>query len=244
MQLVALRDWYPRFGDWTGTLVPQSDRIGFVVHHTVGGTNQDPEAYARAVADYHYGKWGVPGGYNYLVGEDGVVRVMCGLAFRGVHSGTHEWNYKSLGLAFQGDFRTHQPSDLMLDAARELIAETPVPADQWGHRDVRPEPTTCPGQKLYDLLPLEVDMSAYGPENWDAADWAAFDNRGGKAAWAGGYTILGRHPNTVLRSIEAKVDALDVEGLSEAEMDERVDRIVERINAQPAAFIAKLKSKL
>lgn len=158
MQLVALRDWYPKYAEWTGTFVPVEDRVGWVIHHTVGGNGDDPERYARIVADLHHERWGVPGGYNYLIGEDGVIRVMCGFSFRGVHSGTHEWNYKSLGLAFQGDFREAPPTELMLDAAREIIADTPIPTDQWGHRDVRPEPTTCPGGYLYDLLPLEDDM--------------------------------------------------------------------------------------
>lgn len=155
--IIPLSEWYPAMASKVSlTKVPWEDRTHWVHHHTVGGAGSNPLSYARLVADMHYDKWRVPGGYGVLVGTDGVLRAMCGLDGLGVHAGTHEWNRRGVGLAFQGDFRNIPPSDVMLDAARGLIAAHPL--EQTTHRAVRPEPTSCPGQKLIDLLPLEDDM--------------------------------------------------------------------------------------
>jgi hypothetical protein len=184
-EIVSLRVWYPAMHDkWqqrladlarqgVKTVYPLTERVGWVIHHTVGGTNQSPLAYARGVADMHWKSWLRPGGYNFLVGEDGRVREMCGYTHLGAHAGTNEWNRKTLGLSFQGDFRTRPPSDVMLEAGAEFIADTPIPEDQWTHRAVRPTPTTCPGDAFIRLLPLEAEdmtpeqiMDALGIKPW------------------------------------------------------------------------------
>jgi hypothetical protein len=170
MQIVPLNVWYPAMAaKWTGTAVPRSEREAWVIHHTAGGTGRNPLSYARSVADAHYLKWGVPGGYQALVGTDGIVREMCGLDRQGVHSGTHYWNRHGLGLAFQGDFMEVPPPEVMLDAAVGYIAQ--IDLDQTWHRAVRPTYTDCPGDALIALLPLEDDTVK--PPDWarTATQW-------------------------------------------------------------------------
>jgi len=171
VSVIPLSKWYPSmYEKWEARLaelrragvsvdVLPSDRRGLVIHHTVGGWGVNATAYARQVADQHWNQWKRPGGYNFLVGFDGVMREMSGLTHVGVHSGTTEWNVAALGLAFQGDFRTIAPHKGMLDAGRHMIGTTPVKSDQWTHREVRPSPTTCPGNALIALLPLEPSMT-------------------------------------------------------------------------------------
>ena len=94
-----------------------------------------------------------------FLGLDGQIYEMSGLLHVGAHAGTTEWNRRGLGLAFQGDYTSHLPADRMLAAAVEIIDTSGAPYDQWGHRDVRPDPTACPGNRLYAYMPLEVGMS-------------------------------------------------------------------------------------
>lgn len=173
MDIVPLGVWYPAMAaKWDGDPVPWSAREAWVHHHTAGGVGSDPLRYARSVADGHWAKWGVPGGYNFLIGLDGVIREMCGYDNEGVHAGSHEWNRVGVAVCFQGDYRVKAPSEVMLDAARELIASRPLP--QTTHRAVRPTPTTCPGAALAALIPLELEDDMPSPKDWTAEDWAAF----------------------------------------------------------------------
>lgn len=169
-EIVPLENWYPSMADkWADrlaylesrdvkTVYQLSERTHWVHHHTVGGVDHDPTGYARIVARLHWDKWLRPGGYNLLVGTDGRIREMSGLLHRGVHAGSREWNIRGLGLGYQGDYRNRPPSDRMLAAAAELIGEYPL--DQTYHRAVRPTYTSCPGDALIRLLPLEVGMAS------------------------------------------------------------------------------------
>lgn len=211
LEIVPLKVWYPGLAaQWTGRKVPRSEREAWIVHHTAGGINSSPLAYARQVADMHFDRWGVPGGYQALIGTDGLVREMCGLDHQGVHSGTHYWNRHGLGLAFQGDFRTKPPSDEMLTAGAKYMSLMSV--SQTHHRAVRPEFTHCPGDALIALLPLEDDMPS--PKDWTAEDWQTFKEQTAGWRWGGdGYTIPDPvsgnpyHPNTMLRAIRGATNA-------------------------------------
>jgi hypothetical protein len=251
-EIVPLRFWYPAMYDkWQRrldelarqgikTVYPLTERIGWVIHHTVGGTGQNPLGYARGVADMHWKSWLRPGGYNFLVGEDGLLREMCGYTYLGAHAGTNEWNRKSLGLSFQGDFRTRPPSDVMLERGAEFIAETPIPADQWTHREVRPTPTTCPGDAFIRLLPLEDDMPSI-----DEIRQAIRDETPGAVLGAqfGGPSGSTNRKSLALHVLEIKslIGALDSEGVSEAELDERVTHL---LNLLPDRVLARLRERL
>ena len=157
MRIIPLSEWYPAMDrlwlrEGRRLSVPIAHRKGYVVHHTDGGVGQDELGYARAVADMHFQKWSRPGGYNFQIGNRGTIFEMCGWEYVGAHA--PGCNYSKIGVSFQGNFAHRLPNQTMLDAFGWLVATHPVPNVQQGHRDC--SSTSCPGDELYDHLPLEV----------------------------------------------------------------------------------------
>jgi N-acetylmuramoyl-L-alanine amidase len=92
--------------------------------------------------------------YSFLIGGDG--QVYEGRGWNRVGSHTYRYNYKSLALAFIGNFNNTLPGASALNAAQKLLAcgvqkNAITPAySLYGHRDVRD--TTCPGYTLYNAI--------------------------------------------------------------------------------------------
>ena len=159
MRIVPLSEWYESMDrlwlrEGRRLTVPLGDRKGWTVHHTAGGVGVDELVYARQVADMHFAKWSRPGGYNFQVGRSGTVFEMVGWEHVGAHA--PGCNYNSIGVAFQGDFARTLPNQFQLDAFGWLVAAGEVPNVQQGHRDC--SSTSCPGDELYDRLPLKVGI--------------------------------------------------------------------------------------
>ncbi|KAK7881990.1 hypothetical protein WMY93_028164 [Mugilogobius chulae] len=95
-------------------------------------------------------------GYNFLVGEDGIVYEGRGWGVMGAH--TKGNNHDSLGVAFMGNFNNESPSSEALTSVKQLLKAGVtqgflVPEFLlFGHRDMGD--TACPGAKLYTALPL------------------------------------------------------------------------------------------
>ena len=159
MRIVPLSEWYESMDrlwlrEGRRLSVPIANRKGFTVHHTAGGVGQDELGYARLVANMHFQKWSRPGGYNFQIGRRGSIFAMCDWEHVGAHA--PGCNYNSIGVAFQGDFAKTMPNAAQLDAFSWLVATHPVPNVQQGHRDC--SSTSCPGDELYDRLPLKVGI--------------------------------------------------------------------------------------
>jgi len=176
--IVPLASWYPTlFRTWVNEgrrlPSPKGSRTGYTVHHTAGGVGQHPLTYARWVASWHYSSWSRPGGYNFLIGADGVILEMCGWDWVGAHAPGA--NRETIGVSFQGTFKSRMPNRAQLDAFAWLVGTNEVPNRQQGHRDA--SLTSCPGDRLYRALPLpvpepktdEVDMA--GVSSWAQASW-------------------------------------------------------------------------
>lgn len=158
--ITPLSEWYPTMhSKWVreGRRVfsPKGRRTGYTIHHTAGGTGQDPVRYAQSVASWHYQKWARPGGYNFLIGTDGSVFEMCGWDWVGAHA--PGCNYDTIGVSFQGLFSATLPNDGQLAAFAGLVGANSVPNVQRGHRQCKPS-TPCPGGRLYAALPLDVQQ--------------------------------------------------------------------------------------
>jgi hypothetical protein len=234
------------------TVYPAADRDGWTIHHSVGGAKTAPLAYARQVADMHWAAWQRPGGYNFMVATNGTIYEMCGFTGQGAHAGTNFWNRATLGLCFQGDYRTVTPADVMVETATGIIHTSPAPTRQWTHKEVRPEPTSCPGQKLIALLPLEDTMTPAQEAKLDAV--LAAVNGVPKAVLGTEWTEEGISPTGKISVLSAVVKgyknsvairdlvgALDAEGVTEAELDAVADRIIASV---PDEVLARLKAKL
>lgn len=144
-----------------------------IVHHTVND-NDSPDwgEVVLSIWNFHIFDRGFDDiGYNYLIDPDGVIYEgrsggddVQGAHFSGVNAGT-------MGVAMLGTFTDVEPAQEALLALKVLlewkchqlcldpIATSIHAASQLeldtisGHRD-GPGTTECPGERLYDLLPL------------------------------------------------------------------------------------------
>jgi hypothetical protein len=126
------------------------------IHHSVTTPTSDPYADARAIEAIGLQRFG-QFSYSYLVHpHDGEILEGCGLA-RGAH--TAGQNSTSFGICWVGNYEERAPKVQQLESTRWLIAWLTraghlVPGVPiLGHRDTG-FATACPGQKLYDMLPV------------------------------------------------------------------------------------------
>ncbi|XP_015122499.2 uncharacterized protein LOC107044927 [Diachasma alloeum] len=129
-----------------------------VIHHSDsnGCTSQAIcQARVRSFQNYHMDHNGWDDiGYNFLVGEDGNVYEGRGWGIRGAHS--PNYNAKSLGICFIGNFESREPQPAAIKAAEDLlgfgVANGTIKSDYTllGHRQTKS--TTCPGDELYELI--------------------------------------------------------------------------------------------
>ena len=133
--------------NWTRPLDPLNpDNITKLIQHHMAHrtwTLQD-------VHNYHQNErnW-IGAGYNYFINFDGTVEEARGMN-QGAHAGPN-WNSRSLGIGYQGDFRYQKMTDEQVEAGAKLNAEKlqelNLPLDAVvGHRTVGN--TICPGPKF------------------------------------------------------------------------------------------------
>ncbi|XP_049757147.1 peptidoglycan recognition protein 1-like [Elephas maximus indicus] len=130
-----------------------------IVSHTAGSTCASPalcEQQARNVQYYHMREKGwCDVGYNFLIGEDGLVYEGRGWNFKGAHSGP-TWNPMSIGITFMGNYMERVPPARALRAAQNLLAcgvargALSPRYEVKGHRDV--QQTLSPGDQLYNII--------------------------------------------------------------------------------------------
>lgn len=170
LKLVTRSSWCPD-GDCPldPTPVLNEEKI-VVIHHSAGATDaSDFAAIVRSYYRYHveFNGWDDIG-YNYLVSPDGQIFEgrgddLLGAHFCGTNSGT-------VGICLIGNYQERFPAQAGLDALRKLLAfkncqknidpqgfafhlSSGLNLDQIsGHRDGCS--TLCPGQELYDYLPV------------------------------------------------------------------------------------------
>jgi hypothetical protein len=185
--------------------------------------------------------------YTFLINHEGLIYEGVPPGFRGTHTAGH--NTSGHAICLLGNFNTTQPTEAALESLVSLI-EHGHGQGWWpetltgGHRDTRGNAVgDCPGNKLYALIP-EINEEASMPtaEEIAAAVWKypVFPAEGVEMDMR---NLSARTYNNS-QEIKFLVGALDLEGVSEAELDERVAELVAVVNAQPAAFVAKLKASL
>ncbi|KAL7737864.1 hypothetical protein ACLKA6_006241 [Drosophila palustris] len=129
-----------------------------VVHHTAGNYCSTRAACAqelRNIQAYHMDSLGWPDiGYNFLIGGDGAVYEGRGWNVVGAHA--TNWNSKSLGISFLGNYNNSRATAAMISAAKGILADA-VSRGQivsgyilYGHRQV--SATECPGTNLWNEI--------------------------------------------------------------------------------------------
>ncbi|XP_010945144.1 peptidoglycan recognition protein 1 [Camelus bactrianus] len=130
-----------------------------VVSHTAGSHCDTPASCAQQaqnVQSYHVRNLGwCDVGYNFLIGEDGLVYEGRGWNIKGAHAGP-TWNPISIGISFMGNYMNRVPPPRALRAAQNLLAcgvalgALRSNYEVKGHRDV--QPTLSPGDRLYEII--------------------------------------------------------------------------------------------
>lgn len=146
-----------------------------IVHHTA--TTKHLDDPKRAIRDIYYWHtvskgWGDIG-YNYIIDQQGNIYEgrYGGEAVVGAHAG--RGNHGSIGIAVLGEYDQTDPPQPVIDSLTALIKEKtqqygidPTSATTFrgenypnimGHRDIGK--TACPGEKLYNLLPVIRQMA-------------------------------------------------------------------------------------
>uniref|UniRef100_A0A8C2UJE4 Peptidoglycan-recognition protein n=1 Tax=Chinchilla lanigera TaxID=34839 RepID=A0A8C2UJE4_CHILA len=150
--------------DWNALASECTERLSLpvryvVISHTAGSTCSSPdscEQQARNVQYYHMRTQGwCDVGYNFLIGEDGHVYEGRGWNTKGAHSGGN-WNSRSIGISFMGNYMERVPPKRALRAAQNLlacgVARGALKSNYQlkGHRDV--QQTLSPGDQLYQII--------------------------------------------------------------------------------------------
>ncbi|XP_069610514.1 peptidoglycan recognition protein 3-like [Ranitomeya imitator] len=129
-----------------------------IIHHTEGAfcnSRTTCSAQVRNIQNYHMKTRGwCDIGYNFLIGEDGLVYEGRGWTTLGAHATSY--NPISTGISFIGSFTNRAPNSAALNAARSLIAcavsKNLIKGSYAlkGHRNVMS--TSCPGNSLYRVI--------------------------------------------------------------------------------------------
>lgn len=114
-----------------------------VVHHSVGGSWSDILAWHREKG------WGDKSAYHFFITEDAQLKT--GRAINQPSAGTQSWiaNNNGIHICLAGNFEKETPTKEQLNLLARIAHARNLPLV--GHRDINP--TACPGQKLYDLIP-------------------------------------------------------------------------------------------
>ncbi|KAI8496611.1 peptidoglycan recognition protein [Branchiostoma belcheri] len=131
-----------------------------IIHHSYDFSclnRSDCEEQVRLIQDFHMDSRGWDDiGYNFLVGGDGDVFEGRGWGISGAHAGP-DWNGRSIGICFMGNFTDMLPSEEAITAGKMLI-QLSVQRNKlmsnytlYGHRQVL-DARTCPGEEFYNLI--------------------------------------------------------------------------------------------
>lgn len=147
-----------------------------IIHHTASsGDLSDQESVLRAIYYYHAVTkgWGDIG-YNYIIGPDGTIYEGRAGGEKVVAGHAAGYNTGSIGIAVIGNYQNDEVPYAVLKSLLAILDEKSqlydlepdgtgrfrgeVDKNILGHRDVRS--TLCPGQKMYDKLPILREILA------------------------------------------------------------------------------------
>ena len=125
------------------------------VHHSAidSSVRSGPEVAAelRKLQASHQQKW-ADLGYHFVIDAGGGIWEGRNLQWQGAHEGAG-LNQGSIGICLLGDYESSSPPAAQLGALKTLLDAmrtrwSLTAADIKTHREVRPEPTACPGARL------------------------------------------------------------------------------------------------
>ncbi|KAG8224968.1 hypothetical protein J437_LFUL009705 [Ladona fulva] len=156
--IVSRSDWGARAPTETTAMRTPVDYV--IIHHTTTGSCSSRDSCSRILRNVQNDHMNNRKpkfsdiGYTYLIGGDGKVYEGRGWDTQGAHA--PNYNHRSIGISFIGNFQRSRPPSSQLRAAQDLI-ECAVEKGKLkrdykllGHRQTKA--TDCPGQALYDII--------------------------------------------------------------------------------------------
>lgn len=154
--IISKSQWGGRAATGKTTLANSLSYV--VIHHTAGNycsTRSACETQLRNIQSYHMDSLGWADiGYNFLIGGDG--NVYEGRGWNAVGAHATNWNSKSIGISFLGNYNNDKMTSAQITAAKGLIADA-VSRGQiisgytlYGHRQVGS--TECPGTNVWNEI--------------------------------------------------------------------------------------------
>lgn len=126
-----------------------------IVHHSAS-THHTAEDFAR----WHVEDNGWSGiAYHFVIEKDGTIIICNPIDSIGAHA--TPYNEVSIGICLSGNFELEDPTPQQLEALNWLVEDVRNRIKQlnggWiltvkGHKDVRVNPTACPGKSLYQYI--------------------------------------------------------------------------------------------
>ncbi|SPP74324.1 peptidoglycan-recognition protein SC2 [Drosophila guanche] len=148
---------------WGGRAAKSKTTLGSylsyaVIHHTAGNyctTQSACQTQLKNIQNYHMDSLGWADiGYNFLIGGDG--NVYEGRGWNAVGAHATNWNSKSIGISFLGNYNSDKITSAQITAAKGLLADA-VSRGQivsgytlYGHRQV--SATECPGTNIWNEI--------------------------------------------------------------------------------------------
>ncbi|KAH8321683.1 hypothetical protein KR074_011623, partial [Drosophila pseudoananassae] len=154
--IISKSEWGGRSATSKSTLA--SSLSYAVIHHTAGNYCSTKAAcitQLKNIQSYHMDSLGWADiGYNFLIGGDGNVYEGRGWNVMGAHA--TNWNSKSIGISFLGNYNTNTLTSAQISAAKGLLSDA-VSRGQiisgytlYGHRQVGS--TECPGTNIWNEI--------------------------------------------------------------------------------------------
>jgi hypothetical protein len=137
--------------------------------HWPGGTinPNDPGGTLRAWQSAWVNSKGYSLGYNFCVFPDGSQWEVRGFDIACAANGNQSVNVPAIAINLCVPDVNSVPSAAMVEGVVDLIEQTrqrqPAAGTINGHRDVRPEPTSCPGDVIYQWIAAGIFEPAGGP---------------------------------------------------------------------------------
>eukprot|EP00105_Crassostrea_gigas_P006403 XP_011420323.1 PREDICTED: peptidoglycan-recognition protein SC2 isoform X1 [Crassostrea gigas] len=155
--IISRSEWGARTPTHHNGRLPTTPGHVYIHHGATPGCHTKADCIQRVQSyqNYHMDSHGWSDiGYSFVIGEDGNVYEGRGWDTVGAHTLHH--NTDGLGFCVMGNFMTHAPNDLAINAVKSLIhcgVQMGKITHNYvlkGHRDVGQ--TACPGDKLYALI--------------------------------------------------------------------------------------------
>ncbi|XP_012282318.1 uncharacterized protein LOC105700745 [Orussus abietinus] len=158
VEFVTRAEWGARTAVGPVDDFPSQPLYTVVIHHsdTRNCTGfADCKKLVKSIQNYHIDeKHWFDIGYNFLVGDDGIIFEGRGWDKQGAHARSH--NADTIGICFLGRYNVYYPKQSAVKAAKDFVSEGVNLGKLYdnytviGHRDVGK--TTCPGDRLFGIV--------------------------------------------------------------------------------------------